>query len=149
MENLEAQGYICYLPLIAIEKIQRGKIVRVVEALFPRYLFIQLDTAYSSQSWAPIRSTVGVSRLVTFGGQPAKVDHEIIHAVRQGDVNRSNVAQAVFTAGDHVQILTGAFAGISGVYQMPNGEGRAMLLIEILSQSVKISVPNAGIGKQS
>jgi len=149
LENLVAQGYICYLPLIAIEKIQRGKIVRVVEALFPRYLFIQLDTAYSSQSWAPIRSTVGVSRLVTFGGQPAKVDHEIIHAVRQGDVHRSNLVQTLFTAGDQVQILTGAFAGINGVYQMPDGQDRAMLLIEILSKSVKMSVPAVGIRKQS
>ena len=143
-----AQGYVCYLPLIAIEKIRRGKIVRAVEALFPRYLFIQLDTAHSSQSWAPIRSTLGVSQLVTFGGQPAKVDHEIINTVRMGDAHRSNSVQPVFTEGDQVQILTGAFAGISGAYQMPDGEGRVILLIEILSKSVKLSVPAAGIKKQ-
>ena len=54
----------------------------------------------------------------------------------------------MFTAGDQVQILTGAFAGINGAYQMLDGEGRAILLIEILSKSVKMSVPAAGIKKQ-
>jgi transcriptional antiterminator RfaH len=35
-----------------------------------------------TQSWAPIRSTLGVSRLVTFGQIPAKIDDELIAAMQ-------------------------------------------------------------------
>ena len=65
--NLEQQGYECYLPLHAAEKLQRGKLSVVEEPLFPRYLFIQLDTSQTGKSWGPIRSTKGVSHLVAFG----------------------------------------------------------------------------------
>ena len=69
--NLDRQGFTCYLPLITLEKLRRGKKVMVEEAMFPGYLFIELDASGTGQSWAPIRSTFGVSKLVSFGGQPA------------------------------------------------------------------------------
>jgi transcriptional antiterminator RfaH len=74
LENLHKQGYTCYLPLFKVEKIRRGKLAVVLEALFPRSLFIQLDTELSSQSWTPIRSTKGVNHLVDFEVRPAKVE---------------------------------------------------------------------------
>ena len=64
LENLERQGFECFLPLIRAEKLRRGALQVVQEPLFPRYLFIRLGTGLESQSWAPIRSTIGVSRLV-------------------------------------------------------------------------------------
>jgi transcriptional antiterminator RfaH len=73
-ENLERQGFECFLPQIHVEKLRKGQLRVVREALFPRYLFIRLETGIDAQSWGPIRSTLGVSRLVTFGQTPAKVD---------------------------------------------------------------------------
>ena len=82
LDNLERQGFECFLPLMRAEKLRRGALLVVQEALFPRYLFIRLGTGLESQSWAPIRSTLGVSRLVTFGLIPAKIDDELIGALR-------------------------------------------------------------------
>ncbi len=140
LENLQQQGYTCYLPLLNVEKIRRGKLAVVLEALFPRYLFIQLDTALSSQSWTPIRSTKGVNRLVAFGGQPAKVDEALVSILKVAEENQTDRLQKMFTAGDKVQLTQGAFAGLEGIYQMADGESRAMVLIEILSKSVRIAV---------
>jgi len=39
----------------------------IEESLFPRYLFVQLDIGPQGLDWGPIRSTMGVSRLVRFG----------------------------------------------------------------------------------
>ena len=47
----------CYMPLFDCEKIRWGVLKVDTEPQFPRYLFIQLDAALSSQSWTPIRST--------------------------------------------------------------------------------------------
>ncbi len=67
LQNLERQGYDCYLPLLASEKLIKGAVTKLAEPLFPRYLFIRLDTGDSAKSWSPIRSTRGVSKLVGFG----------------------------------------------------------------------------------
>ncbi len=140
LENLQQQGYTCYLPLLNVEKIRRGKLAVVLEALFPRYLFIQLDTALSSQSWTPIRSTKGVNRLVAFGGQPAKVDEVLVSLLKRAEENQPERLQKMFSAGDKVQLTQGAFAGLEGIYQMADGESRAMVLIEILSKPIRIAV---------
>lgn len=147
LENLQQQGYTCYLPLLNVEKIRRGKLAIVLEALFPRYLFIQLDTALSSQSWTPIRSTKGVNRLVAFGGQPTKVDEVLVSVLKRAEENQPERLQKMFAVGDKVQLIQGAFAGLEGIYQMADGESRAMVLIEILSKSVRIAVEPAELRK--
>jgi transcriptional antiterminator RfaH len=143
LENLERQGYECFLPLILIEKIRRGKLQAVQEPLFPRYLFIRLSSSYDSLSWTPIRSTLGVSRLVSFGQIPAKVEDKLIEALSLQS-NSSAVLQKYFQPGEEVVVNQGPFAGIKAIYQMDDGEGRVMVLLNILSQQVKMMIePNA------
>ena len=40
-ENLERQGYECYLPVFPKEKLRQSSVVVANEPLFPRYLFIR------------------------------------------------------------------------------------------------------------
>jgi transcriptional antiterminator RfaH len=149
--NLQQQDYACYMPLFACEKIRRGVLKVETEPLFPRYLFIQLDTALTSQSWTPVRSTKGVSRLVTFGSHPARVSDSIVALLRSMESNSQGTTQRaiqrIFTPGDRVQLTEGAFAGIEGIYQTANGTARAMVLIELLSKQVQIGVRLAGLRK--
>jgi transcriptional antiterminator RfaH len=151
LQNLERQGYVCYMPLFACEKIRRGALKVETEPLFSRYLFIQLDTSLTSQSWSPIRSTKGVSRLVSFGGQPARVSDAIIAILRSVESNTQDstqrAIQRIFNPGDHVQLTEGAFAGFEGIYQAADGAARAMVLIELLSKQVQIGVAPAGLRK--
>jgi transcriptional antiterminator RfaH len=148
LENLERQGFACFLPLIRAEKLRRGNLQVVQEPLFPRYLFIQLGTGMQSQSWAPIRSTMGVSRLVTFGLAPAKIDDELIGALRTKS-EASDVVLRHFEPGEQVVVTDGPFVGVEAIYQMADAEGRVMVLLNILSKQVKLSVPPASIRKVS
>ena len=54
--------------------------------------------------------------------------------------------QALFTPGDSVVIQSGPLAGIEAVYQMPQAEQRALVLIEILSRRVSVVVEEALLG---
>ena len=145
--NLEQQGYCCYLPTMAIERLCRGAFTVLQEPLFARYLFIHLSSRQSGQSWAPIRSTQGVSRLVTFGTEPAKVAAELIDALRaQGEQLLEKPAR-LFKPGDPVQIVDGPFAGIQAVYQMADGELRAMVLIDILGKRSPLSLVPSSLRK--
>jgi transcriptional antiterminator RfaH len=146
IENLERQGYTCFLPMIRAEKLQRGSLVIVEEALFPRYLFIQLSTGLETQSWAPIRSTLGVSRLVTFGQKPARIDKELVDDLRVRSAS-TEVHLRQFEKGQAVVVTQGPFVGVDAVYQMTDGEGRAMVLLTILSKQVPLNISPAAIRK--
>lgn len=140
LENLERQGYPCYLPVLRLEKLRRGAVVVSDEPLFSRYLFVQLDTDSQGRSWTPIHSTRGVSRLVRFGVEPARVDDALVAYLRHaqaGEVKR------LFEPGQRVQVTEGAFAGVEGIFQMEDGQARAMVLIELLSRQVSLPVDAA------
>jgi transcriptional antiterminator RfaH len=145
-ENLERQGFECFLPQIHVEKLRKGQLRVVREALFPRYLFIHLDTGIDAQSWGPIRSTLGVSRLVTFGQAPAKVDEDLIAHLRL-KTDTTEVQLRHFAPGEQVVVTDGPFAGVEAIYQLADGEGRVMLLLNILSKQVKMTVSPASIRK--
>jgi transcriptional antiterminator RfaH len=106
--------------------------------LFSRYLFIQLDTNLSGKSWGPIRSTLGVSKLVVFGSEPARVDSGLIHLFKQRELSVADQVTPLFKTGDQVVITQGPFTGLNATFQMSDGEMRAMVLIEVLNQVSKL-----------
>ncbi len=141
--NLSRQGYTSYLPLMANEVVQRNRLAIVQVPLFPRYLFVHTDDDPNTKSWAPIRYTLGVSNLVTFGNDAARVDNSIIEAIRATEQRWLGQTQCKFTPGEHVTIQGGPFANIDAIYQMADGDRRVFVLIEMLSKPVKLSVtPN-------
>ena len=110
------------------------------EPLFPRYLFIRLGQGDSAPSWAPIRSTKGVSRLVSFGVEPAKVADSLVEALRAQEASVQAEPERLFKPGERVRLTEAPFAGIEGIYQMADGERRVMVLIELLSKQVRVRV---------
>lgn len=145
--NLERQGYSCYLPLLSRERIiQREKKV-VQEPLFPRYLFVRLDGGSPARGLAPVRSTLGVSRLVSFGAGPARIDGQLVEFLKLRESRSLASPESVFQSGERVLLSDGPFAGIEAVYQIDDGEQRAMVLIEFLSKPVMLRVSQASLRK--
>lgn len=140
LTHLVRQGYGCYLPMLSLEKPRRGKLVIVTEPMFPGYLFVQLSSGLSAQSWAPIRSTVGVRQLVRFGSHPAKVDAGLVETLRAREQAQLGQPSPLFQPGAHVQVTSGPFAGLDAIYQTTNAERRCMILLEILSKPVAMCV---------
>jgi transcriptional antiterminator RfaH len=143
LTNLSRQGFECYMPMLRLQKIRQRKTAMVAEPMFPRYLFIRLDTSGSGQSWSPIRSTLGVNQLVRFGGQPAKVDGQLIDLIRSRE--QGTQAQALFSAGDNVTVADGPFAGLEAIYQNTDAESRSMILLNILSKPVAMRIDTASL----
>ncbi len=149
LDNLQRQGYTCYLPTIPVEKLRQGLLTVEDEPLFPRYLFISLGQGDLMQSWAPIRSTKGVSKLVSFGIEPARVDDGLIDLLRMQEASVQVEPERLFKPGECVRLTQAPFAGIEGIYQMADGERRVMVLIEILSKPVAVRVAPASLRKVS
>ncbi len=139
LTNLELQGFECFLPTIPKKKVLKKSVEIIQEPLFPRYMFISLDVSIQGKSWSPIRSTLGVSKLVTFGTDPLKVDPDLIHLLQTcHDIIQK--APSPYKPGDLVQMKEGAFVGLDLIYQMDDGESRALVMIELLHKPTKISV---------
>jgi transcriptional antiterminator RfaH len=148
--NLERQNYRCYMPMIHLEKIRRGKSVVVEEPMFPSYVFVQLENSDKGddsgngsgkgQSWTPIRSTLGVRDLVRFGGQSPKVDPDLISALLEREQLQQTRPQALFAAGDKVIVIEGAFAGLEAIYQTADAECRSMILLNLLNKPVQMRI---------
>jgi transcriptional antiterminator RfaH len=147
LSNLQQQGYQCYLPMIAIEKLTRESLHVIEEPLFPRYLFINLDASRYGQNWSPIRSTWGVSGLVSFGSAPAKISSSIIDLLREQEQGLSEDPQRLFSAGERLYVAEGPFAGLQAIYQMASGENRAMVLIELMGKSAQMQIAPASLRK--
>ena len=145
LTNLSRQGFECYLPMLNVEKIRQRKTALVAEAMFPRYLFIRLGTSGSDQSWSPIRSTLGVTQMVKFGGQPAKVDAQLIDLIRFRETSRP--VKPMFAPGDHVVVADGPFTGLEAIYQTTDAERRSMILLEMLCKSVPMRIDTASLRK--
>lgn len=134
LENLQQQGFEAWLPILTIEKLRRGRLTEVVEPLFSRYLFIRLDTEHSN--WAPIRSTLGVSRLVSFGHRPAPIADELIQALQRLP---ERAPERLLKVGQEVVFIDGPLKGLQGIYQHADGEARAMVLVELISKQHSIT----------
>jgi transcriptional antiterminator RfaH len=147
--NLQRQNFRCYMPLLHLEKVRRGKSVVVAEPMFPSYVFVQLDTSdnIKGQSWSPIRSTLGVRDLVKFGGHPAKVEADLITALHEREQLQQSNPQALFAPGDKVVVTDGPFAGIEAIYQTADAEQRSMILLSMLNKPVAMHIDTGKLRK--
>jgi transcriptional antiterminator RfaH len=131
LQHLQNQTYEASLSLVKIEKIRQGARAWAEEALLPHYLFVQLDEA-GSQSWAPIRSTVGVSQLVKLGHRFAEVSQDLVAWVQE--YAKTDNIEEQFKSVDLVRITEGPFRGFDAIFKTYDGEKRAVLLLNLLTK---------------
>ncbi|MCB1752625.1 MAG: transcription/translation regulatory transformer protein RfaH [Gammaproteobacteria bacterium] len=142
-ENLQRQEIRTYLPLTSEKRRRRGKWLDCTVPLFSRYLFVHMDVAV--QSTAAIRSTVGVSNLVRFSGEPAAVPEGLIELLRartDTETGLIDIGKTQFQPGQKVIVVDGPFKDISGIFQHSNGEHRAMILLDLLGRQNSVAIDN-------
>ena len=142
LENLERQGFHCFLPL-ANNPYQRlsNNNKLLIEALFSRYMFLR--AVPEMQNLATVRSTRGVVGLVRSGFVLVRVPEAIIDGLRArldpvtGLVNLDPVP---LNPGDKVRLFDGPLAGVEGILEVTTGEQRALMLMEILGRPTTVAV---------
>ena len=139
-EHLERQDVVSFCPMIRVDKISRGRRADVLDVLFPGYLFVQLGE--SSVSTTAVRSTRGVSHFVTSAGAPIKVPQGLVEQLRQRVTADADVVMSQLPKpGAKMQIIDGPFKGLNAVFTEPDGNNRAIVMVTLLSQQVKTSMP--------
>ncbi|WP_368642641.1 transcription termination/antitermination NusG family protein [Castellaniella ginsengisoli] len=110
------------------------------EPMFPRYLFLRPTRA--TQSLSVVRSTVGVSRLVMFGHQPATLADDAVQAIRRAEDLRETAGLAdigPYQPGMAVRLRDPALAGVQALVRAVSAD-RVTLLLDILGRPQTVQV---------
>jgi transcriptional antiterminator RfaH len=142
---LQAQGYETLLPLQNVTVRRSKKLVDMSVPLFPGYLFVQM----SEQCSRSILSTFGVSQLITGdGGKPKKIDPKIIDEIfKYCDGTGHYSSPAYYQTGDNVKLVRGPFESAIAKVQSLQSEERLWVFLELMGQSVKVSVSRSDVLK--
>jgi transcriptional antiterminator RfaH len=144
VENLERQGVHSFCPMVRVEKVSRGNRVIKEEVLFPNYLFVNFDLAITSAT--TVRSTRGVSHFVTSSGSPVMVPDLLIEQLQKRTKPGSEeLVSDISKPGDELEVIDGPFRGLSAVFAHTDGIQRAVVLINLLNQKVKASLPYSSL----
>ena len=137
--HLQRQGFGIYLPRYLKKRRHARRIDRVAAPLFPRYVFVSVDMA--TQRWHSIRSTIGISRLVSDGDIPAVVPPAIIDGLKQREDTSGFVKledRPRFVSGDKIRVRDGAFTDTLGLFKSITGEDRVAILLDLLGRKVRV-----------
>lgn len=141
--NLKRQGYEVYLPRLAQAVRRRGRWRERIVALFPRYLFLRLNEG--SQALEPVHSTVGVVRVVRFGSSYAIAPDQLIRDLRARADSQSGLHRPAVPLlpepGTEVEIDNGPFDGFVGVFERESGDGRVIVLLNLLGRNTHVHMP--------
>jgi transcriptional antiterminator RfaH len=137
LENLMRQKFEVYFPRARVWRNRRGDRQLVIEPLFPRYLFIRLDS--QSDDWGPIRSTFGVTALVRFGAEPARVPEALIQylKLREDTDGLHEWAEPAIAVGDRARVVSGPLSGYEGILLAKSNRERVIILLDMVSGQIR------------
>jgi transcriptional antiterminator RfaH len=146
MGHLIQQGFNVYLPRYLKRRSHARKVEVVAAPLFPRYLFVAVDVL--TPRLRSIRSTVGVSRLVCNGDEPAAVPPERISELKQREDAAGYIKldeRPRFAPGDRVRVVHGRFADNLGLFEGMTDQDRVAILVNMMGRETRVLLDEAAI----
>ena len=137
--HLSRQGFEIYLPRFLKRRRHARRVEIVPMPLFPRYLFVAVDIA--SQRWRSIHSTIGVSRLLCNGDEPALVSRSIVEQLQSRQDDRGFIKldpKPLFAPGDKVRVVEGVFSACFGLFEGMTDHQRVSILLDLLGRKVRV-----------
>lgn len=130
--HLTRQGFTCFCPMFRADKPAQR-----LQPLFPGYLFIHL---HDQDNWGVLRSTRGVSRVVSFAGQPYRVPAATIEQLQRRCATAEPPRNAP-VPGDRVQVRIGEQGEMDAIFLAMDGTQRVLLLLKLLNRELQVCVP--------
>ena len=132
-------GLEVFNPRLQMERATRRGVVRVIEPLFPCYLFVR---CYLADQVEMVRYATGISSLVHFGSRIPTVSDEIIEDLRQWFESEEVMAvRDPLRVGSEVRVAEGSLLGSQGiVVRLLPAKQRVQILLDFLGQTTLAEV---------
>jgi transcriptional antiterminator RfaH len=137
--HLNRQGFDVYFPRYLKRRRHARRIETVAAPLFPRYLFVAVDL--TAQRWRSIYSTIGVTRLIGNGEDPAAVPDGVVEGLKGREDTDGFIKldfRPPFRAGDKIRVLDGAFTSCLGLFEGMAEHERVAILLDLLGRKVRV-----------
>ena len=116
-----------------------GKFVTAMRPLFPGYIFVAFGVAHDF--WRAVNSTYGVTRLVTFGKEPAVVPPDLISQLMlRYDTDGRLIPAKILKPGDQVTMTKGPFTNFAAEVEKIAPDRRVWVLMEIMGGQTRVAV---------
>jgi transcriptional antiterminator RfaH len=141
--HLVRQGFEVFLPRYLKKRRHARRVEMVAAPLYPSYIFVAIEL--ECQRWQSIRSTIGVSKIVCRGDQPAPVPEGVVEELRRR-VDENGLfrfdRRPRFNPGDKVRIVDGVFSELLGLYEGMDDRERVAVLLDLLGRKVRVLLPS-------
>ncbi len=138
-KNLLNQGIETFLPLYETFQSCGGRLVQKIRPLFPNYLFarLDLDLHYYKVKW-----TRGVNKILGNEAEPLPVSDSIVETIKSRCKGGNLVRlEEEWKEGDPVQIASGPFKDLTGIFQKKMSEkGRVRILLNLIGVDVPVQI---------
>jgi transcriptional antiterminator RfaH len=126
-------------PRLRVERITRRCVMRVIEPLFPCYIFVK---CVLEEKLAQIQHTGGVVGLIRFGGQVSQVPDAIIEELEECFVaDAPMTVERCLSPGDEVALVDGVFTESRAfVLRVMPARQRVQVLLDILGRPTSVEV---------
>lgn len=144
-QQLQSKGFESFYPRLKVTPVNPR--AKKLKPYFPGYMFVQINLEQVGNTvfqWMP--HTLG---LVSFGGEPAAVPENLIHAIRLRVEEINQSGGELFDglkSGEVIRINNGPFAGYEAIFDacLP-GSVRVRVLLQLLGSQRQVPlVLNAG-----
>jgi len=131
-----------FLPLYSCVRRWKDRRVQLESPLFTGYVFVRL----ALRERLRVLQIPSVVRLVGFNGQPTALPDTEMEIMRSGLSQTPRVQPHPFlTAGRHVRITGGPFAGLEGVLRRKKSGTRVIVSLGLIQRSVAVDVDIADV----
>lgn len=129
-----------FLPKLESLRRRRGRKVRLIEPLFPSYLFVRISL--EAEDWYKVKWTPGVRRIVGTGEVPVPVPDQAIDILKARCQHDDVIAwEPTLSPGMAVRIREGPFSGLVGVLERPASRAqRVRVLLNLLRTVASVEV---------
>jgi len=131
-------------PRLRVERATRRGVVRLVEPLFPCYIFVRCVIA---ETLSDIQRTNGVGSIVHFGDRIPVVADAVIEELQECfEAGEPMAVEDRLSPGDEVVLADGAFAGMHAlVLRAMPARARVQILLDILGGPTPVEVERRAV----
>jgi len=137
--NLNRQGFKTFMPLLEKTNKGRSKFTNYIKPLFPGYMFV--GSEHHIDWWRKINNTLGVSRLLSYGGEPKALPEELISSlISRCDKFGLLIKSKTPAIGDSIMLMKGAFTDLVATIETIDEKERIWVIMELMGRHTRIQL---------
>jgi transcription antitermination factor NusG len=141
-DQLTSKAISTFLPLWQKRSRWTDRVKLIELPLFRGYLF----GYFTFQQKAEVLTTMGVTRLVSFNGEPVPIPEEQIEAIRTLVTHQLHYdPHPYLVEGMRVRVTYGPLAGLEGILVLKKSHTRLIIRIELIQRAVAVDIDSTAV----